>query len=52
MALDFLKFIIIVNLIVFSTSEETCEKKDVCSCKFKNGSTVNLRPVDNPKGPR
>ena len=52
MALDFLKFIIFVSLIVFSTSQETCEKKDVCSCTFKNGSTVDLRPVDDPNGPR
>ena len=53
MAFDFLKFIIFVSLIVFSTSQETCEKKDVCSCTFKNGSIVDLRPVDKPKlGPR
>ena len=31
-------------------SEETCEKVDTCSCKFKNGSTVNLRPEDGGKG--
>ena len=50
MALVFLKFIVFLNLIVFSTSEETCEKKDVCSCTFKNGSTVDLRPVDETDG--
>ena len=31
-------------------SEETCKKIDTCSCKFKNGSIVNLKPEDGGKG--
>ena len=30
-------------------SEETCKKDGTCSCKFKNGSVVNLRPEDGGK---
>lgn len=49
----FLTIIVLLKLLTFSTSEETCEKVDVCSCKLKNGSTVNLKPVDGgSKGPR
>lgn len=49
----FLTIIVLLKLLTFSTSEETCEKVDVCSCKLKNGSTVNLKPVDRgSKGPR
>jgi len=49
----FLTIIVLLKLLTFSTSEETCEKIDVCSCKLKNGSTVNLKPVDGgSKGPR
>ena len=33
-------------------SEETCEKVNTCSCKFKNGSTVNLKPVDGGDSPK
>jgi len=42
----FLAFVILLKLVTFSTSEETCEKIDTCSCKLKNGSTVSLKPVD------
>jgi len=42
----FLAFVILQKLVTFSTSEETCEKIDTCSCKLKNGSTVSLKPVD------
>ena len=27
-------------------SEETCKKRDTCSCRFNNGSIVNLLPKD------
>lgn len=40
-------------VVVLCKSEETCVKRDVCSCKFKNGSIVDLRPADGGKsGPR
>ena len=47
-----LTFMLTQQLFSLSTAEETCEKKDVCSCKFKNGSVVNLRPVDGGSKPR
>ncbi|XP_068670755.1 cation-dependent mannose-6-phosphate receptor-like [Montipora foliosa] len=47
-----LTFMLTQQLFSLSTAEETCEKIDVCSCKFKNGSVVNLRPVDGGSKPR
>lgn len=32
--------------IIISASGESCEKVDICTCKFKNGSTVSLRKAD------
>lgn len=45
--------ILVILKIVTSTSGETCDKINTCSCKFSNGSTVDLKPVDGgSKGPR
>ncbi|XP_068670764.1 uncharacterized protein [Montipora foliosa] len=53
MAFLLLTFMLIqLQFFTLSTAEETCEKRDVCSCMFKNGSVVNLRPVDGGSKPR
>jgi hypothetical protein len=38
--------ILVILKITFSTSEETCEKINTCSCKLSNGHTIDLKPVD------
>ena len=38
--------ILIILKIAFSSSEETCEKLNVCSCKLSNGQTIDLKPLD------
>ncbi|XP_078376511.1 uncharacterized protein LOC144659862 [Oculina patagonica] len=41
----------VILKIVFSISEETCEKIDTCSCKLRNGLVVSLKAVDGGSKP-
>ena len=43
---------IFMMVIAGCISEETCERVDTCSCKFKNGSIVNLKPADGGDSPK
>ena len=43
---------IFMMVIAGCISEETCERDDTCSCKFKNGSIVNLKPADGGDSPK
>ena len=43
---------LVIVKITFVVSQESCEKVDVCSCRFKNGSIVSLWPVDGGSKPR
>ena len=47
-----LLLLFIILRVAISSSEESCEKVDVCTCKFKNGSTVSLKDADGGSKPR
>lgn len=42
----FLSLMVTLNLVAFSSQEETCVKLDTCTCMFRNRSIVSLWPVD------
>ncbi|XP_074623407.1 uncharacterized protein LOC141881522 [Acropora palmata] len=44
--------VIIFYFVALCEAQENCQKIDVCSCKFKNGSEVNLWPTDGDNNPR
>ncbi|XP_067022396.1 uncharacterized protein [Acropora muricata] len=45
-------YVVIFYFVALCKAQETCRKDDVCSCTFKNGSQVNLRPIDGGNTPR
>ncbi|XP_058969878.2 cation-dependent mannose-6-phosphate receptor [Pocillopora verrucosa] len=46
-----LLLLFIILRVAISSSEESCDKVDVCTCKFKNGSTVSLKDADGGSKP-
>ena len=47
-----LLLLFIILRVAISSSEKSCDKVDVCTCKFKNGSTVSLKDADGGSKPR